>query len=166
MTTASPEARVRELGLQIPDYSDPPYGGRYGTMKPFHRAGQLVTLSGLTPETRDGTMLHPGRLGNGPTDLSIEQGYAAARFTATNLLGLIRLAIGSLDEVCCLVSTLCFVVTTPDFTGVNKVTMGASDLLVDVFGDAAGRATSAGIGVMSLSRGNCYEMIATVESRT
>jgi hypothetical protein len=159
----SPEARVLELGLRIPDYADPPYGGRYGTMKPFHRSGRLLMLSGLTPETRDGTMLHPGRLGR---DVSVEQGYAAARLTAVNLFGLIRLALGSLDEVASFVSTLDFVVTTEDFTDAHLVSAGAADLFVEVFGAEVGRANRATIGAMSLSRGNCFEIWTTVECRT
>jgi enamine deaminase RidA (YjgF/YER057c/UK114 family) len=163
VTTSSPEARVRELGLRVPDYSDPPYGGRYGTMKPFHRSGRLLMLSGMTPETRDGTMLHPGRLGR---DVTVEQGYAAARLAAVNLLGLVRLALGTLDEVAFVVSTLDFVVTTEDFTDGHLVSEGAADLLIEVFGAEAARATRATIGAMSLSRGNCFEIWATVECRS
>ncbi|BCJ62061.1 hypothetical protein Jiend_54830 [Micromonospora endophytica] len=48
---ASAEQRVRELGLPIPDYANPPYGQRYGRLKPFHRIGNLLELSGLTPRT-------------------------------------------------------------------------------------------------------------------
>ena len=48
--TYSPEARVRELGLVVPDYADPPYGGRYGSsLRAFHRMGDLLELSGMTP---------------------------------------------------------------------------------------------------------------------
>jgi enamine deaminase RidA (YjgF/YER057c/UK114 family) len=108
-------------------------------------------------------MLHPGRLGR---DVSVEQGYAAARLTAVNLLGLIRLALGSLDEVSHFVSTLDFVVTTEDFTDLHLVSDGASDLIVEVFGAEVGRATRATIGAMSLSRGNCFEIWATVECRS
>jgi hypothetical protein len=158
----TPEERVRELGLEIPDYANPPYGERYGAMRAFHISGRIVTLSGMTPEGRDGVMLHPGRVG---ADVTVEQGYAAARKAATSTLGLIRYALGSLDEVAAIVSTLCFTVTTPEFTDVNRVSNGATDLLIDVFGPEVGRGTSAGIGVMSLSRGNCFEMCTTVEAR-
>jgi hypothetical protein len=56
------EERVRELGLDIPDYwSTPYYGPAYGSMKSHHQVGRLVTLSGHIPEFPDGTLLHPGR---------------------------------------------------------------------------------------------------------
>ena len=128
-TAGSPEQRVRELGLVIPDYANPPYGERYGRMKAFHRSGRIVTISGMTPETRDGIKVHPGRVGE---NVTVEQGYEAARAAATNVLGLIRYAVGSLDEVSAIVNTLCFVVTSIDFSDVNLVTNGAADLFIDV----------------------------------
>jgi enamine deaminase RidA (YjgF/YER057c/UK114 family) len=157
----SPEQRARELGLVIPDYANPPYGERYGTMKAFHRSGNILTISGMTPEDRQGNKVFPGRVGDTVTQ---DQGYAAARYTAVNVLGLIRYAVGSLDDVRAFVSTLCCVVTTPEFTDVNLVTNGASDLLVEVFGDTVGRSTSMGLGLMSLSGGNVFEMTAVVET--
>lgn len=158
----SPEQRVLELGLVIPDYANPPYGERYGVMKPFHRSGRVVTLGGMTPEARDGVKLHPGRLGE---TVTLEQGYEAARMAATSVLGLIRYALGSLDEVSAIVSAVSFVVATPEFTDVNLVANGAYDLFVEVFGDEVGRSTSASIGVMSLSGNNCFEISTTVERR-
>jgi enamine deaminase RidA (YjgF/YER057c/UK114 family) len=159
--TSSAERRASELGLVIPDYANPPYGERYGAMKAFHRAGHTLTISGMTPENRQGVKVFPGRVG---LDVTQEQGYQAARAAAINVLGLIRYAVGSLDEVTAFVRTLCFVVVTPEFTDVNLVTNGASDLFIEVFGDRIGRATSAGIGVVSLSGGNSFEMVATVET--
>jgi len=161
MTDAdTPESRVRALGLTVPDYADPPYGGRYGTVKPFHRTGNLLMLSGLTPEDRDGNRLHPGRFGD---DLTVEQGYAAARMTAVNALGLIRLAVGSLDRVVAIARNLCFLRTTDDFEDLHLVSDGVSQLFVDVFGPAAGTAGRASIGVASLSRRNCFELWTDLE---
>jgi enamine deaminase RidA (YjgF/YER057c/UK114 family) len=162
-TTPTPEQRVAELGLVIPDYADPPYGERYGAMKAFHRSARALTISGMTPEDRQGNKVFPGRVG---ADVTQEQGYAAARAAAVNVLGLIRHAVGSLDEVTAFVRTLCFVVTTPEFTDVNLVANGANDLFIEVFGDPVGRATSASIGVLSLSGGNVFEMVAVVETRS
>ncbi len=94
---STPEQRVAELGLEIPDYTDPPYGGRYGSgLKAFHRTGDLVELSGITPEDRAGNRLHPGVIG---ADISVVEAREAAVLTATQALGLIRLAVGSLDNV-------------------------------------------------------------------
>ncbi|MEU8021925.1 MULTISPECIES: RidA family protein [Micromonospora] len=162
MTTPTPEQRVAELGLVIPDYADPPYGERYGAMKPFHRSGRTLTLGGMTPEDRQGNKVFPGRVG---ATVTPEQGYEAARYTAVNVLGLIRFAVGSLDEVTSFVRTLCLVVTTPEFSDVNLVANGANDLFVEVFGDRVGRATSASVGVLSLSGGNVFEILTVVETR-
>ena len=159
-TPTGPERRVAELGLAVPDYADPPYGGRYGTIKPFHRTGRLLMLGGMTPEDRDGTMTSPGRLGD---DLDVEQGYAAARKAAVNCLGLIRLAVGSLDRVVSLASCLCFIVATPDFQQHHLVGAGMTDLWLDVFGPEAGLVARADIGVTSLSNGNSLELWVTVE---
>ncbi|MEV6349607.1 RidA family protein [Actinoplanes sp. NPDC051851] len=156
----SAEARVRELGLAIPDYANPPYGGRYGKVKPFHRSGNLVLLSGITPEDRAGNRLHPGRLGE---DVTVEQGYAAARMTAVNALGLIRLAVGSLDRVAGIARNLCFLRTSDDFEDLHLVSDGVSQLFIDVFGPEAGVAGRASIGVSSLSRRNCFELWTEVE---
>lgn len=160
--TRSAEQRAKELGLAIPDYSDPPYGERYATMKAFHHLGRDLTLSGITPEDRQGNKVFPGRVGE---TVTLEQGYQAARYAAVNMLGLIRYAVGSLDEVTGFISTLTFVCVSPDFTDVNLVTNGAADLFVEVFGDRVGRSTSAGIGVTSLSGNNVFEMIARVQTR-
>ncbi|WP_045746333.1 RidA family protein [Actinoplanes rectilineatus] len=156
----SPEARVRELGLTVPDYADPPYGGRYGTVKPFHRVGNLLLLSGITPEDRAGNRLHPGRLGD---DVTVEQGREAARMTAVNALGLIRLAVGSLDRVTAMGRNLCFLLTTEDFEDLHLVSDGASQLFVDVFGPTVGVAGRASIGVSALSRKNCFELWTELE---
>lgn len=159
----SAESRVAELGLVIPDYANPPYGLRYATMKAFHRTGRTLTISGMTPEDRQGNKVHPGRVGD---TVTLEEGYEAARYAAINVLGLIRFAVGSLDEVSAFVQTLAFAVVTPEFTDVNLVTNGATDLFVEVFGEEIGRSTYAGIGVSSLSGGNVFEMVTVVETRS
>ncbi|MGA1838739.1 RidA family protein [Herbiconiux sp. 11R-BC] len=164
MTTATTaEQRAAELGLVIPDYANPPYGTRYGTMKAFHRSGRTLTLSGITPEDRQGNKVFPGRVGS---TVTLEEGYQAARYAAVNVLGLIRYAVGSLDEITGFVRTLTCVVVTPEFTDVNLVTNGAADLFMEVFGDPIGRSTSMGLGVNTLSGGNVFEMTAVLETRS
>jgi hypothetical protein len=155
------EARVRELGLDIPDYSVTPYyGPNYGSMKAHHQVGSLLFLSGHVPEYPDGTILHPGRI---PTEVSVEQGYEAARLTAINCLAGIRLAIGTLDMVVSIVRSLNFVVCTPEFHEVHLVSSGATDLFRDVFGEEAGLGGRATIGVTVLARNHCFENWLTVE---
>lgn len=160
--TQTYEARARELGLEIPDFAVEGYYGAdtYGSMKPHHQVGSLLFLSGHTPDRADGTVRFPGRLGE---SLTVEQGYEAARLTALNCLGGIRYALGSLDRVKGIVRSLCFVTSTPDFTDVHKVSSGATDLFVEVFGREAGLGGRATIGVMSLAGGSCFENWVTVE---
>jgi enamine deaminase RidA (YjgF/YER057c/UK114 family) len=129
-------------------------------MKSHHQTGNLLFLSGHIPEYPDGSLLHPGRLGE---DITIEQGYEAARLTALNCLAGIRLALGTLNRVRSLVRSLNFVVCTPTFTDVHKVSSGATDLFVEVFGEEAGLGGRATIGVMTLARNNCFENWLTVE---
>jgi enamine deaminase RidA (YjgF/YER057c/UK114 family) len=155
------EHRAESLGLEIPDFSTTPYYGLdYGSMKAHHQTGALVFLSGHIPEYSDGSLLHPGRLG---ADVTVEQGYEAARLTALNCLAGIRYAVESLDRVRSIVRSLNFVVVTPEFTDVNLVSNGATDLFRDVFGEEAGLGGRATIGVTSLARNNCFENWLTVE---
>jgi hypothetical protein len=158
----TPEQRVTELKLPIPDYSDPPYGSRYGKVRAFHRTGDLLELSGMSPESRDGTRTHPGGVG---LNVTVEQGYTAARHAAINALGMIRYALGSLDEVVALSRALCFVVCPADFEDLHLVSNGASDLFVEVFGDEAGRCGRASVGATALSRRNCFELWLSLECR-
>jgi enamine deaminase RidA (YjgF/YER057c/UK114 family) len=160
--TKNYEARVRELGLEIPDYGAGGYYGAdtYGSMKPHHIVGNVLYLSGHTPDTTDGTVRYPGRLGG---NLTVEEGYQAARLTALNCLGGIRFALGSLDRVKGIIRSLCFVTSTLDFTDVHKVSSGSTDLFVEVFGHEAGLGGRATIGVMSLAGGSSFENWVTVE---
>lgn len=156
----SPDQRIGELGLDVPDFvRDGYYGGSYGSMKPYHRTGNLLFLSGHVPRTAAG-LVHPGRLGK---DVSVDQGYAAARVTGLNVLAGIRQAVGGLDRVRSIVRSLNFVVCTPEFTEVHKVSSGMTDLLVEVFGPDRGLGGRATIGVMALANGNCFETWVTVE---
>jgi enamine deaminase RidA (YjgF/YER057c/UK114 family) len=155
------ETRIKELGVDLPDFSKTPYyGPSYGSMKPHHRVGSILFLSGHIPERPDGSLLHPGRLG---ADVTIEQGYEAARLTAINCLAGIKHAIGDLNAVVSIVRSLNFVVCTPDFYDVHKVSSGATDLFVEVFGEERGLGGRATIGVTTLARNNCFENWLTVE---
>jgi enamine deaminase RidA (YjgF/YER057c/UK114 family) len=155
----TPEAAALAMGLDLPDFDrDGYYGATYGTMKPYHRVGSLLFLSGHVAQA--GAEVQKGRLG---ADLSVDEGYAAARQTGINVLAGIRQAIGSLDHVKGIVRTLNFVVCTPEFEEVHKVSSGLSDLLVEVFGPDRGLGGRATIGVMALAHGVCFETWATVE---
>jgi enamine deaminase RidA (YjgF/YER057c/UK114 family) len=156
----SPERLAIDMGLDIPNYDrDGYYGAGYGTMKPYHRVGSLLFLSGHVAQV--GTEItHKGRLG---ANVSVDQGYQAARRTGLNVLGGIRQAMGSLDRVKGIVRSLNFVVCTPEFEEVHKVSSGLSDLFVEVFGPDRGLGGRATIGVMALAGGVCFETWVTVE---
>src|SRR5258708_26139161 len=127
----SAEARLAELGLDVPDFiREGYYGASYGSMKPFHIARKLLFPAGHVPQ-RGSTVIFPGRLGG---DLTVEQGREAARLTGLNVIAGIKQAVGDLDRVRSIVRSLHFVVLTPDFTEVHKVSSGLSDLLAVVFG--------------------------------
>jgi prepilin-type processing-associated H-X9-DG protein len=160
--TVDAEARVRELGLEVQDFSAEPYAGtRYSaTMKPHHQVGNILFLGGHVPERADGTILHPGRLG---VEVTVEQGQDAARLMALNCLSGIRYALGSLNRVKSLIRSLNFVVCAPDFYDIYLVANGATDLFRDVFGEEVGIGARATIGVQSLSRNACIENWLTVE---
>lgn len=155
-----PEALALQMGLDIPDFDRIGYyGADYGTMKPYHRIGNLLFLSGHVAQI--GTEItHKGRLGD---TLTTAEGYQAARQTGLNVLGGIRQAVGTLDGVKAIVRTLNFVVCTPDYEEVHKVSSGLSDLFIEVFGRDRGLGGRATIGVMALAGGVCFETWATVE---
>ncbi|MCU0828074.1 MAG: RidA family protein [Tabrizicola sp.] len=158
MTT--PETLALQMGLDIPDFDVMGYyGADYGTMKPFHRVGRLLFLSGHVAQV-GAEITHKGRLG---ADLTVVDGYQAARRTGLNVLGGIRQAVGSLDRVKGIVRSLNFVVCTADFEEVHKVSSGLSDLFVEVFGPERGLGGRATIGVMALAGGVCFETWVTVE---
>ena len=156
------ENRLRELGIEIPDFESEGYYGAtvYGTMKPYHRIGNVIHLSGHMPLV-DGEAVLPGRVGG---DLTLEQGYEAARITGINAIAGLKQALGDLDRVAAIVKTLNFVAAAPDFVDVNLVAAGLTDVMVEVFGEIAvcPRAT---IGCQSLSGNCCFESWIVAEAR-
>jgi enamine deaminase RidA (YjgF/YER057c/UK114 family) len=160
IAVTSPERLAIDMGLDIPDFdASGYYGADYGTMKPFHRVGSLLFLSGHVAQV-GAEITHKGRLG---ADVTTDQGYLAARRTGLNVLGGIRQAVGSLDRVKGIVRSLNFVVCTPEYEEVHKVSSGLSDLFVEVFGRERGLGGRATIGVMALAGGVCFETWVTVE---
>jgi enamine deaminase RidA (YjgF/YER057c/UK114 family) len=109
------------------------------------RTGNLVFLAGAGPRKEDGTYM-AGRLGQ---DVSIEQGYQAARLTGINQLAALKAELGDLNKVKRIVKVLGMVNSTPAFTEQPKVMNGYSDLMVEVFGDRGKHARSA-VGMQSL----------------
>jgi enamine deaminase RidA (YjgF/YER057c/UK114 family) len=147
---SSPERRLAELGLELPALRP-----RAGLYEGWVRSGDLLFLAGQGAD--DWT----GRLG---LDLTVEQGKAAARACALNLLALTRGALGSLDRVTQVVKVVGFVACMPEFTEVPAVVDGASSLLLDLFGDRGRHARSA-VGVTALPLKFAVEVEMVVQVR-
>lgn len=136
----SVEERLRELNITLPD--PPPPIAAY---VPAVRIGNLLFTSGSGPWDGD-LFRYQGKLGR---DLSLEEGYDAARVVMINLLSVIRAELGSLDRVERIVKVLGFVASAADFNQQPQVMNGASELLEAVFGERGRHARSA-IGVNEL----------------
>lgn len=146
------EQRLEELGVELPD----PFPA-LGTFVPAVRTGSLVFTAGHVPHDGDGVVT--GRLGD---DLSVVDGYRAAGLAARSLLATLRQELGDLDRVVRIVSVLGTVNATPSFVEHTAVVDGASDLLVQVFGEA-GRHARLAVGVSSLPANLALEIQAVVE---
>jgi enamine deaminase RidA (YjgF/YER057c/UK114 family) len=138
------ENRLRELGLELP--APRPPAGNY---VPFTRAGDLVYLAG-----QGSTGFH-GRLGE---DLDVEAGQAAAQSCMLNLLSQAHVALAALDRVGHVVKVNGFVCCTADFADHPAVLDGATNLLVELFGDQRGRPARSAIGVYALPKGFAVEI--------
>lgn len=145
--------RLKDLGLNIPSPAAP-----VANYVPFVIAGKELFISGQISLSADG--LIKGKLG---ADLDVAKGADAARACAINLIAQMKTALGGdLDRVKRIVKLTGFVNCTPDFTDQPKVINGASDLIVEVFGDAGLHARAA-VGAPSLPLGAAVEIDAIVE---
>jgi enamine deaminase RidA (YjgF/YER057c/UK114 family) len=134
------EAMLSELGLTLPEPPQP-----VGAYLPAQQAGELLFLSGTTCY-KDGHLLYTGRLG---AELTVEEGYLAARQTALNLLSVIKAALGDLDRVERVIKLNGYVNSAPDFDRQPAVINGASDLLEKIYGPQ-GKHARTSIGVSDL----------------
>jgi enamine deaminase RidA (YjgF/YER057c/UK114 family) len=134
------ETRLLELGLSLPSPPQP-----VGAYLLAQQAGDLLFLSGTTCYV-DGGLLFTGRVG---AELTVEEGYAAARQTALNLLSVIKATLGDLDRVERIVKLNGYVNSAPDFDRQPAVINGASDLLEKVYGQS-GKHARTSIGVSDL----------------
>ena len=135
------EARLAELGITLPAPAAP-----VANYIPYNVTGKLVVISGQIP-LREGKIAFTGKLGAG---VSMEDGRAAARLCFINLVAQLKAACGGdLDKVTRVVRLGGFIAAGPDFTQHAVVMNGASDLAVEVFGEA-GRHARTTIGVPSL----------------
>jgi len=151
---SSPEQRLAEIGITLPTPAAP-VANYVGTV----RSGNLLVISGQICLGPDGKLVATGKLGAG---VSAEDGKAAARICAINVIAQIKAAVGSLDKVVRIVRLGGFIAATPEFTQHPAVMNGASDLMVEVFGDK-GRHARSTIGVPSLPLDSAVEVEALVE---
>jgi hypothetical protein len=172
--TSDVEATLQELGIELPDYvTEPDYlfgkgnrvkrddSGVYGIYKPHHIMGSHLLLCGHVGELHGKAPL--GLLGQ---DLTIEEGYQAARQAAINALGGIRYALdGDWNRLVSLIRLLVFVACPPEFTDIHKVSSGASDLFLEVLGEERGLICRATIGCTSLATNHSVELWLDAEIR-
>jgi enamine deaminase RidA (YjgF/YER057c/UK114 family) len=142
------DARLTELGITLPPAPKP-----VATYIPAVRAGDLLFLSGTGP-FKDGAIVYAGKLGK---DLTVEQGYEAARLTLLNALAMVRQELGTLDRVTRVVRLTGHVASAEGFTQQPAVINGASDLLVQIFGEA-GRHARLALGAAELPLNMAIEL--------
>ena len=139
--------KLKELGITLPAVATPA-----AAYVPFVRTGNLVFISGHIAR-KDGKPW-VGQLGK---TMATEEGKAAARTIAVELMGTLQAAVGDLDKIKRIVKVMSLVNSTPDFIEQHLVTNGASELLVQVFGDKGAHARSA-FGVAQIPTGACVEI--------
>ena len=154
----SPEGRLRELGIELPTPRAP-----VATYVTAVTVDNVVYLAGHTPRTPEGGPSHIGKVG---ADMTVEQGREAARTVGLLVLATLRAHVGSLDRVARLIRTFGMVNATPDFTEQPQVINGFSDLMVDVFGEEAGKGTRAAVGMGSLPGGMAVEVETSWQLRS
>ncbi len=150
---ASPEDRLKELGITLPEVAAP-----VANYVAAVQTGNLLFLSGQVPML-EGKVVYTGKVGGEATE---QQGTEAARLCAINLLAQAKKALGDLSRIKRLVKLTIFVASTPDFTRQPFVANGASDLMVDVFGDA-GRHARVAVGTNVLPLDSTVEVDAIFE---
>jgi enamine deaminase RidA (YjgF/YER057c/UK114 family) len=147
------EDRIKELGYVLPPA--PPVGGHYHMSV---TCGNLLFISGQLPCRSDGSII----IGCVGDDMTVEEGYEAAKQTALTMLATIRAEIGSLDKVKRLVKALGMVNCKPGFTQQPQVINGFSETMATVFGEQNGKGARSAVG-MILPRGMAIEVEAIFE---
>jgi len=149
----NPEAKLQELGIELSTPSSP-----VANYVNAVRTGNLIFLAGKGPRKANGENI-TGKLG---ADLTIEEGYEAARITGINQLSVLKAELGNLNKVKRIVKVKGMVNCTPEFKDQPKVVNGYSDLMVAVFGDK-GKHARAAVGMGSLPSNIAIEVEMIVE---
>lgn len=148
-----PEERLAELGLSVPEVAKP-----VAAYVPAVRSGNHVFTSGQLP-MRSGELMLTGKVG---AEVSAEDAVLCAQQCGLNAIAAVKAEIGDLAQVKRVVKVVCFVASSPDFTGQPQVANGVSELLGSVFGEAGVHARSA-VGVSVLPLDAPVEVEITVE---
>jgi enamine deaminase RidA (YjgF/YER057c/UK114 family) len=153
LMTGKIAARLLELKIELPQAAAP-----VANYAPFSVVGNQVHTAGQITRW-NGETLFVGALGR---EISVEDGYKAARMCALNIIAQVQAAVGDLDRVKRVAKLNVFVRSDAGFIDQPKVANGASDVMVEVFGDAGRHARSA-VGVMQLPFGVAVEVDAVIE---
>ena len=156
------EAKLEELGLTLPGQVIPPAGMRL----PFafvRITGNHAYISGHVAQAQDGSFAEPiGKLGK---ELTVEQGYEAAKLITLSMLGSLKRELGDLDRVTKWLKVLGMVNCTPEFNQTPQVINGFSDFIIELYGQEAGTHARSAVGMGSLPNNITVEVEAIVEIR-
>ncbi len=147
------EEKIQQLGITIPEAAKP-----LAAYIPALQVGNLVMTSGQVP-IAEGAVKFQGKVGK---DISEEEGKEAAKLCALNCVGAIKSVIGSLDKIKRVVKMTVFVNSAAGFTAQPKVANGASEFVVEIFGEA-GKHTRSAVGVSELPLNSAVEIEMIVE---
>jgi enamine deaminase RidA (YjgF/YER057c/UK114 family) len=154
------EARLQQLGLELPAPITPPAGVRL----PFafvRVRGLRAFVSGHGPQNVDGSIAQPlGKLGR---ELTVDEGYRAARLTALSILGSLKRELGDLDRVRAWLRVFGMVASAPGFGQQPAVVNGFSDLIIELYGADAGKHARSAVGMAELPFNIPVEIEAEVE---
>jgi enamine deaminase RidA (YjgF/YER057c/UK114 family) len=154
------ETKLQQLGLMLPQPIVPPAGVRLSFA--FVRIrGHRAFVSGHGPQNADGSLAAPlGKLGR---ELSVDDGYRAARLTALSILGSLKRELGDLDRVRAWLRLFGMVASAPGFAQQPAVINGCSDLILELYGPDAGKHARSAVGMAELPFNMPVEIEAEVE---
>ncbi len=154
------EAKLKALGLVLPEPLATPSGVRLPFASVRVRSNRAY-ISGHGPQAADGSLAMP--LGKVGAEVSLEQGYQAARLTALSMLGSLKRTLGDLDRVTAWLRVFGMVNSAPGFTQQPAVINGFSDLILELYGAEAGQHARSAVGMAELPFGLPVEIEAEVE---
>ncbi len=154
------EAKLQAMGLELPQPMKSP-GGMRLPFAPVRVRGNRAYMSGMGPINVDGSLAEPrGKVG---AELTVEQGYHAARLVALNILSSLKRELGDLDRVMAWLRVFGMVNTAPGFNQQPAVINGFSDLILELWGPDAGAHARSAVGMAGLPVDIPVEIEAEVE---